>query len=92
MCVPQLALRRAAALAALVLFPCLLRAQGTFSHTTGTASYTVSKTFTATATVSAQKAGMFNAATGGTMCFENTFSAVTLNSGDTLTITWTVNY
>lgn len=70
----------------------LARAQGTFSHTAGTTSYTVSKTFTATATVSAQKAGMFNAATGGTMCFENTFSAVTLNNGDTLTITWTVNY
>jgi hypothetical protein len=46
---------------------------------------TLAKTFTATAThTNVQKAGLFNAS-----CHETTFTAVTLNSIDTLTITWT---
>jgi hypothetical protein len=70
----------------------LARAQGTYAHSNGTASYTVAKTFSASGTQASQKSGLFNASSSGTMCFEATYSAVTVNSGDTLTITWTVTY
>lgn len=69
------------------------RAQGTFAHTdNGTASYTVSKVFSASGTEASQKAALFNASSSGTMVFEKTYTAVTVNSGDTLTVTWTVTY
>ena len=56
-------------------------------------TYTVSNTFTASAAVSSvQSTALFNASSSGTECFENTFSAVSLNSGDTLTVKWTINY
>jgi hypothetical protein len=67
------------------------RAQGTYAHTTGTTVFTITKTFNATGTQASQKAGLFNASSSGTMCFENTYSAVTVNNGDTLTVTWTIN-
>ena len=72
----------------------LSRALGTVAHTTNATSYTVSYTFTATGSQSAQNAGLFNASTAGygTMCFENTFSQVSMNSGDTLAVTWTINF
>jgi hypothetical protein len=70
----------------------LARASATPAHTTNATSYTLSYTFTATGTQSAQKAGMLNASSGGTLCFENTFSAVAMNSGDTLQVVWTVNF
>ncbi len=70
----------------------LARAQGTYSHTTGASSYSIAHTWTATAAQSADAAGMFNAASSGTMCFENTFTSVSLQANDTLTLTWTVNY
>lgn len=66
------------------------RALGTYAHTAGQNTFTVSKTFTATATQSAQAAGLFTASSSGTMMAENTFTAVTLNNGDSLTITWTI--
>ena len=67
------------------------RAQGAYSHTVGTNSFTIVEAFTATGTVSGvQKAGLFTAASGGTMLAENTFSSVNLISGDQLTITWTI--
>lgn len=69
----------------------LSRAQGTYAHTNGTAVFTVAKTFNATGTQASQKSGLFNASTSGTLCFENTYSAVTVNNGDTLTVTWTIN-
>lgn len=70
----------------------LARAQGTYSHTVATTSYKLSKTFTASATHTAvQKAGMFDASAAGNMWFENTFTAVNLVSGDTLTVDWTIN-
>jgi hypothetical protein len=69
----------------------LARAQGDYSHTTGTNTYTITETFTASATHTAvQKAGLFTAASSGTMMAENTFTPVTLASGDQLTITWTI--
>lgn len=70
----------------------LSRAQGTYAHTNGTASYTIQKVFTATGTQASQKAGLLNASSSGTLCFENTYTQVTVNNGDTLTVTWTINY
>lgn len=73
----------------------LARAQGTYAHTNGTSSFTVQKVFSATGTQASQEAGLFNAAgppVAGTLCFENTYTQVTVNNGDTLTVTWTVNY
>jgi len=67
------------------------RAQGTYAHTTGTASFTVQKVFSATGTQASQKTGLFNASSSGTLCFENTYTQVTVNNGDTLTVTWTIN-
>ena len=68
------------------------RAQGTYAHSAGTKTYTVTKVFTAGGTVASQATGLFNAAIGGggTMCYEATYTQVTVNSGDTLTVTWTV--
>ena len=69
----------------------LQRAQGTYSHTDGNNYFTVSKTFTASAThTGVQLAGLFTAASGGTLLAANTFSAVNLISGDQLTVTWTI--
>ena len=69
----------------------LQRAQGAWSHTNGTNPFTVSKTFTASGSFTAvQKAGLFNAASGGGMLAANTFSSVNLISGDQITITWTI--
>lgn len=70
----------------------LSRAQGTYAHTNGTASFTVQKVFSATGTQASQKAGLLNASSTGTLCFENTYTTVTVNNGDTLTVTWTINY
>lgn len=77
------------------------RLQATYAHTAGTNTYTETRLFTADATyTSVQKAGLFTANVGGantclggddgTMMAENTFTPVTLNSGDQLTITWTI--
>jgi hypothetical protein len=68
------------------------RSQGVYAHTNGTASLTVQKVFSATGTQASQKAGLLNAASVGTLCFENTYTQVTVNNGDTLTVTWTINY
>ena len=67
------------------------RAQGTYAHTAGQNTFTVSKTFTATATATnVQAAGLFTASSAGTMMAENTFTAVSLANNDQLTITWTI--
>jgi len=68
----------------------LQRAQGTYTHTANATTYTISKTFTATGAQSAQAGGVFTASSGGTMCFEDTFSPATLATSDTLQVTWTV--
>lgn len=70
----------------------LQRVVGTYAHTSGVASYTLANTFTASGTFSTvQKAGMFNASSGPTMAFENTFTSTALASSDQLSVTWTVN-
>lgn len=69
----------------------LARTAGTYAHTNGASTYTLTNTWTATGTVSSvQKAAVFNAASSGTMVFENTFTAVTLNTNDTIQVTWTI--
>lgn len=70
----------------------LARANATPAHSSNTSSYTLTYTFTATGTQSAQKAGLLNASSGGTLCFENVFSPVAMNSGDTLQVVWTLNF
>lgn len=70
----------------------LSRAQGTYAHTTSTSAFTIQKVFSATGTQASQKTGLLNAASTGTLCFENTYTQVTVNNGDTLTVTWTINY
>ena len=64
---------------------------GTISHTVGTNSTTIENVFTATAIHTAvHKSGLFNQDTiGGQMTHASEFSAdVTLQIGDTLTVTW----
>jgi hypothetical protein len=70
----------------------LARADATTkTHTGGTNSTTIQHTFTASGTHTAvQKAALFNAASSGYMAHENTFTPVTLQSSDTLQVTWTV--
>lgn len=69
----------------------LARAQAIYAHTNGTASYTLTKTFTSDQSVVIAKIGVFNASSGGTMVFESLLNATaTLVSGDQLQITETV--
>lgn len=74
----------------------LIRAAGTYAHTGGTNTYTVSNTFTANGNdslpVTVAKLGCFDAASTGNMVFETLLSpTATLSaSGDTLSITWTI--
>lgn len=68
----------------------LSRATGTFNYTAGTKTYTLAKTFTASGTQASQGTGVFTASSAGTLCFEATYTAVTVNNTDTLTVTWTV--
>lgn len=68
----------------------LSRAQATYAHSANATTYTLSKTFTATGTQSAQAGAVFTASSAGTMCFEDTFTAASLATNDTLTVTWTV--
>lgn len=74
----------------------LARALGTYAHTGAATSYTLSKTFSATAAFTAvHKAGLFTASTlaaAGILAFESVLNAdATLASGDSLALTWTVN-
>lgn len=70
----------------------LARAIATYAHTVAATSYTLSKTWTASGAFTAvQKAGMFTAVSGGTMPFENTFTATALAINDQLSVVWTVN-
>ncbi len=60
------------------------------SDQTFAGKYTLTKTFTATGTQSAQAFGIFNAASTGTLFFEGTFSSAALINNDTLAFTETV--
>lgn len=74
----------------------LIRAAGTYAHTTGAASYTITNTFTANGSdslpVTIGKMGIFDAAAAGNMPFTTLVSptAVISASGDALTLTQTV--
>lgn len=69
----------------------LIRAQAVYAHTGGTATYTLTKTFTSDQTVTIRKMAVFNASSGGTMVFESLLNAdASLVSGDSLQITVTV--
>lgn len=74
----------------------LLRALAAYAHTAGVASYTLTKTFTGTASdtyaSTVGKIGVLNAATGGVLMFETLLNAVaTLNAvGDAVTVTESV--
>jgi hypothetical protein len=67
----------------------LERAVGTYTDT-GTGAWEIEATFTASAThTNVQLTGLQYAASGdNNLMAANTFTAVTLNSGDALTITW----
>lgn len=71
------------------------RSIGTYAHTNGTNTATLTKTFTssdATARVIA-KAGLLNAATVGTLTFSTAVpSPPSLVSGDSMAITWTFTF
>lgn len=68
----------------------LQRAQGVVSHSAGTNTTTVSKTFTATGAQSAQKAALFTASSSGTMNHALAFTQRSLQSGDQLVVTFTI--
>lgn len=74
----------------------LVRAQATYAHTGGAATYTLTKTFTANASdalpVTIGKVGVFNASSTGTMPWSSLLSPTATISaiGDALTITETI--
>lgn len=68
----------------------LTRAQGTVTHTTGTNTTTVAKTFTASGAQAAQKAALFTASSSGTMNHALAFTQRSLISGDSLAVTFTI--
>jgi hypothetical protein len=66
-------------------------ALGPDAHTNGTASYTLTRNFTSDRNVVAAKIGIFNAVSGGTLCFETMLDATAdLKNGDTIQIVETV--
>ncbi|CCG43301.1 hypothetical protein [Magnetospirillum molischianum] len=68
----------------------LARAAATYSHTTGTKTFTFTTTFAAgTATGAIQEAGVFNASSSGIIFDRVTFSVVNKGADDSLTITFT---
>ena len=68
----------------------LTRAQGTYAHSNGTSTATVSKTFSVTGTQACQKAALFTASSSGTMNHPLSFTQRSLANGDTLTVTFTL--
>lgn len=74
----------------------LSRAAGTYAHTGGTNTYTITRAFTFTRAGgvdrNVQKIGVFNAGSVGTMAFETLLTAAQLlqANGDQLTVTQTV--
>ncbi|HXP88832.1 MAG TPA: hypothetical protein VN841_29190 [Bryobacteraceae bacterium] len=62
------------------------------SNLTNFGKFTLVHTWTATASQSAQAFGVLTASSSGTMCFEGTFTPVSLNNGDTFQLTETVYF
>jgi hypothetical protein len=76
----------------------LIRKVGSYAHTVGTSTATLTATFTANANdalpKTLAKAGVFNAASGGAMPFESLLSptAVVSAIGDSVTLTTTITF
>ena len=72
----------------------LERAVGTYSHTAGTNTWTIEAIFTASATHNdVQQTGLqwvVTVGSDGNLMAANHFTPVTLNDGDSLTVTWTL--
>lgn len=67
-----------------------LRKAATYAHTGGTKVFTMSATFAAgEATAALTEAGVFNAASAGTMLDRVTFAVINKGANDTLTVTFT---
>lgn len=80
----------AAAVAQTALVTEAARAAATYAHTTGTKVLTFTTTFAAGAGTGAiTEAGVFNAATGGTMLDRVVFGVINKAAADTLQITFT---
>lgn len=69
------------------------RVASTYTHTTGTSTFTVSCVIPehTGATVNISESGIFNAATSGTMFNRVTFTAIGKEPGDTITIRYIIN-
>lgn len=66
------------------------RVSATYAHTAGTKVFTLTATFAAgTATAALTEAGVFNAASAGTMLDRVTFAVINKGANDTLTVTFT---
>lgn len=68
----------------------LSRAIGAYAHTSSTNTTTISKTFTASGAQAAQKAALFTASSSGTMNHVLAFTQRSLQTNDTLAITFTI--
>lgn len=74
----------------------LIRAQATYAHTGGAATYTLTRTYTANGNdalpVTVAKVGVFNASSAGTLAWETLLgtTATISASGDSLTVTETI--
>lgn len=66
------------------------RAQGVITHNAGTNTTTVVRTFTASGAQAAQKAALFTAVAAGTMNHALSFTQRSLQTNDTLQITFTL--
>ena len=66
------------------------RAVGAYGHTTGTSSWTLTRTVSVDRTVTVAKIGIFNAASGVTLVFESLLdTTAVVKSGDTVQIVFT---
>ena len=73
----------------------LSRAAGTLSLVTTTTTNDTAqalKSFSVSGTVAVTESGMFNASSAGTLLARQTFSAINVINGDTLQITWKIQY
>jgi hypothetical protein len=70
----------------------LARAQGTYAHTPGAATYTLTKSYTSDQSITIAKMGLFTASSSGTMFAENLLSPspAVLEIGDNVSLTNTV--
>lgn len=67
------------------------RSPSVYGHTTGASTYTLTITMTSDQTVTVNKAGIFNAPTGGIMVYEDPIAPWVSNSGDQAIFTIVVN-